>query len=199
MTRACAPLFMLLCTLFYPALFASSVRADDAVLFAESLPSSVYRDCDFSPSGRPGFTASMRVDNDLFGGRGQDQGYSNGVQLSLVSPNLVDYHNDPCLPRQARRLNRYLDWLYSGSFGDERNMMFSLQHVIFTPQSRTATQVVENDRPFVGALLLGSGYNARDGDRLRAGHFRIGLVGPAALGEQVQNEWHRLVDVDRSL
>ncbi|MFT3803548.1 MAG: hypothetical protein QM766_20335 [Burkholderiaceae bacterium] len=35
-------------------------------------------------------TVNFRVDNDLFGG--QDQGYSNGAQLTLVSPNLKRYH-----------------------------------------------------------------------------------------------------------
>lgn len=43
---------------------------------------------------------NFRVDNDLFGG--QDQGYTNGAQLSFVSPNLNDYTDDPCLPRLAR-------------------------------------------------------------------------------------------------
>ena len=41
----------------------------------------------------------------------QDQGYSNGVQLTLVSPNLVDYTDDPCLPRLVRWINRRLNAL----------------------------------------------------------------------------------------
>ncbi len=50
---------------------------------------------------------NFRVDNDLFGGRHQDQGYTNGALLTLVSPNLVDYTDDPCLPRMARWVNQY--------------------------------------------------------------------------------------------
>lgn len=33
--------------------------------------------------------AIFRVDKDLFGGRHQDQGYTNSAQLTLVSPDLV--------------------------------------------------------------------------------------------------------------
>ena len=45
---------------------------------------------------------NFRVDNDLLGGAQQDQGYTNGAMFTLVSPNLQDYTNDPCLPRLAR-------------------------------------------------------------------------------------------------
>ena len=59
---------------------------------------------------------NFRVDNDLFGGKAQDQGYSNGAQLTLVSPNLLDYTDDPCLPKPARWINRHLEQLHAGRF-----------------------------------------------------------------------------------
>jgi len=46
-------------------------------------------------------TVNFRVDNDLFGGAKQDQGYTNGAVLTLVSPNLADYTHDPCLHLHA--------------------------------------------------------------------------------------------------
>ena len=75
---------------------------------------------------------NFRVDNDLFGGRHQDQGYTNGAQLTLVSPNLVDYTDDPCLPRMARWVNQYLEGLHPGRF-EQQNMIFSIGQGIFTP------------------------------------------------------------------
>ena len=61
--------------------------------------------CATSKSRLPTHPAlNVRIDNDLFGGLAQDQGYSNGFLVSVVSPNLVDYVDDPCLPRPARRL-----------------------------------------------------------------------------------------------
>ena len=66
-------------------------------------------------------TLNLRIDNDMFGGIGQDQGYSNGFLVSWVSPNLVDYRDDPCLPRLVRGLHRFLTVLQPEGF-DEQNM-----------------------------------------------------------------------------
>ena len=135
-------------------------------------------------------TVNFRIDNDLFGK--QDQGYSNGVQLTLVSPNLTDYTNDPCLPRLARWFNRYLDRLTPEGF-EQQNMVATFGHAIFTPTDFTRSDVIVDDRPYAAALLFGLGYNARNGDRLRTTQVQFGIVGPSALGEQVQNEVHHIL------
>ena len=83
-------------------------------------------------------TVNFRVDNDLFGH--QDQGYSNGVMLTLVSPNLKDYTDDPCLPRLARWINRHLDALTPEGF-EQQNMVVSFAHGIFTPTDPTRRDV----------------------------------------------------------
>lgn len=139
-------------------------------------------------------TVNFRVDNDLFGG--QDQGYSNGAQLTLVSPNLKDYTDDPCLPRLARWLNGYLDWLTPQGY-EQQNMVVSFAHAIFTPTDFSRSDLIEDDRPYVGAFLVGFGYNARTGDQLNTTQLKLGIVGPAARGEQVQNEVHKIVGADR--
>jgi hypothetical protein len=135
-------------------------------------------------------TVNFRIDNDLFGR--QDQGYSNGVQLTLVSPNLVDYTDDPCLPRLARWMNRRLNALTPEGF-EQQNMVATFNHAIFTPTDYTRRDLIEEDRPYAAALLFGLGYNARNGDHLRTTQLQFGIVGPSALGEQVQNEVHRIL------
>jgi len=142
------------------------------------------------------WAVALRVDNDLFGGRGQDQGYSNGLQLTAVSPNVGSYRDDPCLSLPARSLNSYLDWLQPGAFS-RRNMVVSLRHALYTPADKSAVNVVPNDRPYAAALLFGVGYNAREGNRLRASHLRLGVVGPAAYGQEVQDAWHKVIGVSR--
>lgn len=136
-------------------------------------------------------TVNFRIDNDLFGG--QDQGYTNGVQLGFVSPNLVDYTDDPCLPRLARWMNRYLGAIQPEGF-EQQNMVFNINHAIYTPKDFTRRDVIEDDRPYVGALLFSFGYNARNGNSLRTTQLRLGIVGPSAKGEQVQNEVHKALD-----
>ncbi|MET7142017.1 lipid A deacylase LpxR family protein [Xanthomonas sp. PPL139] len=138
-------------------------------------------------------TVNFRVDNDLFGGAGQDQGYTNGFGLILVSPNLRDYTDDPCLPRLARTVNRALTWLQPNSDFTQRNMTFAIGQALFTPTDKTRRDLIENDRPYAGLLLMNIGYNARNDERLRTTQLTLGLIGPSAQGKQVQDAVHELL------
>ena len=135
---------------------------------------------------------NFRVDNDLFGGADQDQGYTNGAQITLVSPNLVDYTDDPCLPRLARWVNRHLERLAPGEF-EQQNMLFSFAQQVYTPKDFTRRDVIEDDRPYAGVLVGSFGYNARRGDYLQTTQLTLGVVGPWALGEEVQDAVHDLL------
>lgn len=135
---------------------------------------------------------NVRVDNDLFGGKDQDQGYTNGAQITFVSPNLVDYTDDPCLPRLARWVNSHLERLHPGEY-EQQNMIFSLAQGIFTPTDFTRKDLIEDDRPYAGVLIGSFGYNARRGDRLQTTQLAVGVVGPWAQGKQVQNAVHDLL------
>ena len=86
-------------------------------------------------------TLNLRIDNDMFGGIGQDQGYSNGFLVSWVSPNLVDYRDDPCLPRLVRGLNRFLTVLQPEGF-DEQNMTIGFGQMMYTPSDKTRSDLI---------------------------------------------------------
>lgn len=133
---------------------------------------------------------NLRIDNDLFAH--QDQGYSSGVLLSLVSPNLKDYTGDPCLPALARWLNRYLERIQPSGF-DQQNMVVKIGQGLFTPDDPTRRDLIVDDRPYAGALLASFGYNARKGDRLRSTQLVFGLVGPHAYGKQSQDFIHGII------
>lgn len=137
---------------------------------------------------------NLRVDNDVFGG--QDQGYSNGVQLTLVSPNLRDYTDDPCIPRLARWVNRYLSVLQPREY-EQKNMVASFAQRIYTPTDFSRSDLIVDDRPYAAALLASLGYNARIGDRLYTTHLQFGIVGPSARGEEVQNAVHKALGSER--
>ena len=139
---------------------------------------------------------NFRVDNDLFGGKAQDQGYSNGAQLTLVSPNLLDYTDDPCLPKPARWINRHLEQLHAGRF-DQQNMLFSLAQRIYTPKDSARQDLIEQDRPYAGVLIGSFGYNARRDNHLQTTQLTLGVVGPWAQGKQVQGAVHDLLGGDR--
>lgn len=129
------------------------------------------------------------LENDLFSD--QDQGYTNGVRLSFVSPNLVDYTSDPCLPRAGRWLNGFLGRLSPGEH-DQQNMVFTIGHAMYTPVDYTRSDLIEDDRPYAGWLYLGAAYNARIGDHLRTTELNLGIVGPSAMAEEAQDLIHHL-------
>lgn len=137
---------------------------------------------------------NVRIDNDLFGG--QDQGYTSGVSMRLVSPNLTDYIDDGCLPGVLRDVNRYLDAFTPGE-AKQQNMVVSLEQAIYTPTDFTRSDLISDDRPYAAALLLTLGYNARNDDELRTTQLVFGILGPSARGKQTQSELHHFRGIER--
>lgn len=143
-----------------------------------------------------GSTLNLRIDNDLFGGARQDQGYTNGFLITLVSPNLTSYQDDPCLPKSLNTINRYLTWIQPDT-PEELNMTVGIGQLMYTPNAKKPRDLIKDDRPYAGALLASIGYHARYGERLRSTQLRFGVVGPASLADSVQSEWHRFVGISR--
>ncbi len=143
---------------------------------------------------RPASTISLRLDNDVISG--QDQGYSNGVQLTLVSPGLDDEATTACLPHFARWLDQRVGLLGAHRF-QQRNLIATLAHGIFTPTDYSRRDLIHDDRPYAAVLLAGLGYNVRNDDRLHTTQLQFGVVGPSAQGKQTQNSAHKLLGGDR--
>jgi hypothetical protein len=141
-------------------------------------------------------TLNLKLDNDMFGGQGQDQNYTNGILFTWVSPNLAQ--DDACLPALARGLKQGLDFLKpEGS--SEQNVTMGIGQAMYTPTNKRAPALVENDRPYAGALMASLGYDARQGNHLHSTQLRFGVVGPAAQAEDVQQWWHDLVNSQRPM
>ncbi len=141
-------------------------------------------------------TLNIRVDNDLFGGARQDQGYTNGFLISWVSPNLTSYIDDPCLPIAVNTINRYLRWLQPTE-PEELNMTLGIGQLMYTPVDDAARELIKDDRPYVGALLASVGYHARYDNVLTSSQLRFGVIGPASLADSTQSQWHRIINVPR--
>ena len=80
---------------------------------------------------------------------------------------------------------------------DEQNMTIGFGQMMYTPNDKTRSDLIKDDRPFAGALMLSLGYNARRGDTLRTSQIRVGVVGPSSLARQTQNWWHDTIGVDK--
>lgn len=132
-------------------------------------------------------TFSFKLDNDLFGG--SDQYYTAGWQLSWRAP---DYAPPP-----------YARWLTDSTLpllpnGTQR-WGLALGQQIFTPANTQLLVPDPKDRPYAGWLygaITVSSYNDRS---YGAMELQLGVVGPSALGEQVQNNLHDMLNIDRAL
>jgi hypothetical protein len=141
-------------------------------------------------------TLGIRIDNDALTGDDEDRGYTNGLQFTLRSGNLQGFAEPDCLPLPVRAIDRVIEALHDGDLR-QKNVLFSVFHGVFTPADHTATTVIGNDRPYAAVLLLGAGYNARRSDStMHSTQLRLGMVGPSAKGEQLQNGLHKIIGVN---
>ena len=149
---------------------------------------------------------TFQVDNDFFNPIGRtDRDYTNGLRLGWLSPALPD------LPDGIAALTNFPTF-----FGEDpvtsvtRRIGISIGQNLYTPQNTDASFPIFNDRPYAGwlwaAFSLQETYKRPDPRhpgqempvRLDTIQLEVGLVGPAAGGEPVQNNFHTLIGDPRS-
>lgn len=140
-------------------------------------------------------TLILVVENDKFGG-GTDQHYSNGLMLTWVSPDFSEWEDDSRLPRLLTGYGEYAPFVNGGK--RRRSVSLSLGHAIYTPVDVKTENLVEDDRPYAGWLFLSMGLHSKNTKVLDIFETTIGVVGPSALGKQVQNNFHNFIGVERS-
>ncbi|MEX0941410.1 MAG: lipid A deacylase LpxR family protein [Pseudomonadales bacterium] len=141
------------------------------------------------------WTLNLYFENDLF--TQTDLGYTNGGRASWVSPDLNDYINDPALPDWLKSVNKGLAFFNKVRDGQKRNVIFSIGHNLFTPEDFTREDLIEDDRPYAGWLFTSFSYQTRNEDQLDTLEASFGVVGPAAIGQQVQDVIHDARGVPR--
>lgn len=128
---------------------------------------------------------SLLVENDVF--TGTDQHYTNGLRLSYLS-------RQDDVPDIVQKFAAAMPFIDPGA---RLRAGFALGHNIYTPNNILATALVPNERPYAGYLYAGMAVVAEGdsliGDTLDTWELDLGLVGPSALGEEVQNNFHRLI------
>lgn len=133
---------------------------------------------------------SVQLENDFFADSG-DRYYTHGTQLSV-------------LKKQAPP-----DWLFTLSEliplyveGSQLNLVnYRLAQKIFTPDDTEATALVSDERPYAGYLYAGVSlisqiYSSDNVDHGNMAEFTLGVVGPSAMSEQSQKNFHNLVGID---
>jgi len=126
---------------------------------------------------------SFSTENDFFGG-GTDRNYSNGLRIERVS-GADNVH--PGLEWVAHRL----PWIDLDR--TELRQGFALSHAIFTPEDTQAFVPDPTDRPYAAWLALSSTVAASSDNTQDTLQVNLGIVGPSAAGEFVQNTWHEII------
>ena len=129
-------------------------------------------------NARAAETFNILSENDSYVTVAGDRHYTNGVYFSWTSdssPEGEDFARALMLPGAADATWRH------GYF---------LGQAIFTPENLTAFIPPANDRPYAGWLFGGGRFYRDSGDTLDKIEATLGVVGPMALGGDVQKFWH---------
>lgn len=142
-----------------------------------------------------GDAIAVYIENDTrsLGGPGSDQAYTNGFKFSYV-------YAENKIPSWARStVEKYKVLDEKNPDATKINLAMSLGHQIYTPNNLGETQLITNDRPYAGWLYLGFSANLKE--KLSAQYFEldVGMVGPSALGKQVQNTVHDMIPKQRGM
>jgi hypothetical protein len=110
-----------------------------------------------------------------------DRNYVNGLRIGWTSP------TDTLVPSALADVGHTL-------WGDGRERIaFDLSQSIFTPSDTQTTRPSPYDRPYAG-VLTGNFYLTEEAPGWRSTlGLQLGVVGPAALGEEVQNGFHDII------
>ncbi len=139
-------------------------------------------------AGSPATTPAPAVitgitDNDLYAPDNRDRHYTNGLRFGWMSADDDD-------PHWARSLADDLPLLDPNA---SHRIGWTFAQSMFTPQNKAASAPVLNDRPYAAWLYGGLKLQTESPRRLDTVELDLGMVGPAALGKQAQNDWHQLI------
>ena len=127
---------------------------------------------------------------------GTDRHYTNGLKLSFLGETRVDES-----PALVQKIAEHVPTLNSRTAKEQTYKVgVSLGQNIYTPGNTETTAPVPGERPYAGWLYGSLTFLAQSTDTrlLRVVELAVGLVGPAALGRQAQNNIHHLIGVDRA-
>ncbi|UYN96241.1 MAG: lipid A deacylase LpxR family protein [Enhydrobacter sp.] len=147
---------------------------------------------------------TLQIENDVFNRFGRsDRDYTSGVRFGWLSPPLTD------LPEGIVRLTTVPTF-----FGEDpvtsvtRRIGISFGQNLYTPEDTTVSYPITDDRPYAAwlyaSIALQNTYKRTNASgeeepvRLDTLQLDLGVIGPAAGGEFVQNNFHALIGVERS-
>lgn len=137
------------------------------------------------------YTATIENDTRRIGGPNSDNGYTSGFRFSYT-------YAEDSIPSWAPALTDWSKALQAELKKSTTNFGISLNQKIYTPEDTDQTEPIPDDRPYAAWLYLGFTANYKTETHSHSLELDLGVVGPPAMGEQVQNDFHDLIDVPRA-
>lgn len=152
----------------------------------------------FRPPARDRGSLVFSLENDVW--LKQDDGYTNGVQLMWITPELSQNTGSSFL-RWLAGLNRNLlggERTAAANAGEikpeQRRAGLSLVQGMFTPDNLSEKELIPDDRPYAGLLYASLGLVRLGALRQDSAGLAVGLVGPLSLAGAIQRWLHRTYD-----
>ena len=135
------------------------------------------------PPPPPGSEFQLFIENDMLAGT--DHYYTNGIKFGFGVP-------FDTLQQVFKIPAKFTLDLFTDPGADYHFGLFAGQN-LYTPRNITIGSPQPYDRPWAAWLYLGGVAQRVKGNRMDTAELDIGMVGPWALGEQVQSKWHSVI------
>jgi len=148
-------------------------------------------------------SVSLHSENDKYFA-GTDRNYTSGFKVSLLSQDLLHGFGEARLPGPMRvAAKQAADRVLSSE--REARIAISLGQNLYTPTDTLRTDYIPDDRPYAAWLFVGAAFHnyrtaveTGSGARLDVFEINLGVVGPSALGRQIQDLIHDIIGAERS-
>ncbi len=126
-----------------------------------------------------GFISLQGENSSISSAKVTDRYYTNGIHVGWTSPEGYA----PALAGFGRTM------IGEGA----QRVSVSIDQQIYTPYDTASTNPAKSDRPYAGVLLANFTQSVETATSRGALSLAVGILGPSALGEEVQNGFHDLI------
>lgn len=148
---------------------------------ADGIASNDVGAMDLQGVSRREWAASIRWENDTFGGT--DQFYTDGIALAVSHTG-------------SSWMDPFANWLPWGE--GLRTVGYVISQEMFTPTHTGLNHPNPDDRPYAGILTIGLTLHVEKENAYHGLKFVTGVVGPWSLAEEKQDAVHDLIGNDKS-
>jgi hypothetical protein len=142
------------------------------------------------------WTVNVYFENDLFSGT--DRNYTNGMKVSLISPDLVGFVDSGKLPEWSLEYIYMLPFINDPDPALKHRVEFSFGQNMYTPADISRGDLIVDDRPYAGWTYFAAAFHTKSSKQMDTIELQLGLVGPGSFAKETQDLVHDLRDLQQA-